>query len=171
MKLSRMSWAGLVMIYDGYWPQFLLHNTWRPQHTTFGDVTCVGRIRIKYNNVLNWNGCVVKHNCVNWHVLMAILDNYMFRPLLAIFRLSLRELKVLQTNKQTNKQTNSLSVCLSVYLSIYLSVCLSICLSVCLSVYLSIYLSIYLSVCLSVCLSICLSIYLLPVPVDARFKA
>ena len=27
--------------------------------------------------------------------LMAILDNYMFRPLLAIFRLSSRELKVL----------------------------------------------------------------------------
>jgi hypothetical protein len=27
--------------------------------------------------------------------LMGILDNYMFRPLLAIFRLSLRELKVL----------------------------------------------------------------------------
>ena len=27
--------------------------------------------------------------------LMTILDNYMFRPLLAIFRLSLRELKVL----------------------------------------------------------------------------
>ena len=26
---------------------------------------------------------------------MAVLDNYMFRPLLAIFRLSLRELKVL----------------------------------------------------------------------------
>ena len=29
--------------------------------------------------------------------LMAILDNYMFRPLLAIFRLSLRELNVLYT--------------------------------------------------------------------------
>jgi len=28
--------------------------------------------------------------------LMAILENYMFRPLLAIFRLSSRELKVLQ---------------------------------------------------------------------------
>ena len=30
--------------------------------------------------------------------LMTILDNYMFRPLLAIFRLSLRELKVLLYN-------------------------------------------------------------------------
>ena len=30
--------------------------------------------------------------------LMTILDNYMFRPLLAIFRLSLRELKVLLHN-------------------------------------------------------------------------
>ena len=29
---------------------------------------------------------------------MTILDNYMFRPLLAIFRLSLRELKVLLYN-------------------------------------------------------------------------
>ena len=30
--------------------------------------------------------------------LMTILDNYMFRPLMAIFRLSLRELKVLLYN-------------------------------------------------------------------------
>jgi len=40
-------------------------------------------------------GYVVKHNYVNLDVLMSILDNYMFRPLLAIFRLSSRELKVL----------------------------------------------------------------------------
>ena len=33
--------------------------------------------------------------------LMTILDNYMFRPLLAIFRLSLRELKVLLYNVHT----------------------------------------------------------------------
>jgi len=43
----------------------------------------------------NWKGYVVKHNYVNSDVLMTILDNYMFRPLLAIFRLSSRELKVL----------------------------------------------------------------------------
>jgi len=36
----------------------------------------------------NWKGYVVKHNYVSLGVLMAILDNYMFRPLLAIFRLS-----------------------------------------------------------------------------------
>jgi len=40
-------------------------------------------------------GYVVKHNYVNYDVLMTILDSYMFRPLLAIFRLSSRELKVL----------------------------------------------------------------------------
>ena len=39
-----------------------------------------------------WKGYAVKHNYVNWDVLMTILDNYMFRPLLAIFRLSSREL-------------------------------------------------------------------------------
>jgi len=33
----------------------------------------------------NWKGYVVKHNYVNYDVLMAILDNYMFQPLLAIF--------------------------------------------------------------------------------------
>jgi len=43
----------------------------------------------------NWKGYVVKHNYVNKDVLMTIPDNYMFRPLLAIFRLSLRELKIL----------------------------------------------------------------------------
>ena len=36
----------------------------------------------------NWKGYVVKHNYVNLDVLMTILDNHMFRPLLAIFRLS-----------------------------------------------------------------------------------
>ena len=34
--------------------------------------------------------------------LMTILDNYMFRPLLAIFRLSLRELKVLLASRGRN---------------------------------------------------------------------
>jgi len=43
----------------------------------------------------NWKGYAVKHNYVNLDVLMTILDNYMFRPLLAIFRLSSREPKVL----------------------------------------------------------------------------
>jgi len=43
----------------------------------------------------NWKGYVVKHNNVNKDVSMTILDNYMFRPLLSIFRLSSRELKVL----------------------------------------------------------------------------
>ena len=43
----------------------------------------------------NWKGCIVKHNYASYDVLMTILDNYMFRPLLAIFRLSSRELKVL----------------------------------------------------------------------------
>jgi len=43
----------------------------------------------------NWEEYVVKQNCVNRDVLMTILDNYMFWPLLAIFRLSSRELKVL----------------------------------------------------------------------------
>ena len=32
---------------------------------------------------------------------MTVLDNYMFRPLLAIFMLSLRELKVLLYNVRT----------------------------------------------------------------------
>jgi len=41
----------------------------------------------------NWKGYAVKHNCLKVY-LMAILDNYMFQPLLAIFRLSSRELKV-----------------------------------------------------------------------------
>ena len=36
-----------------------------------------------------------KHNYVNQDVLMAIVDNYMFRHLLAIFRFSSRELMVL----------------------------------------------------------------------------
>ena len=40
---------------------------------------------------------VVKHNC-QLRCLMTILDNYMFRPLLVIFRFSLRELKVLLYN-------------------------------------------------------------------------
>jgi len=40
----------------------------------------------------SWKGYAVKHNYVNWDVLMTILDNYMFRPLLAIFSLSSREL-------------------------------------------------------------------------------
>jgi len=43
----------------------------------------------------NWKGYAVKHNYVNQDVLMTILDNCMFRPLLAIFRLSSREFKVL----------------------------------------------------------------------------
>ena len=47
------------------------------------------------NCIYYWKGYVVKHNYVNYDVLMTILDNYMFRPLLAIFRLSSRELKVL----------------------------------------------------------------------------
>jgi hypothetical protein len=42
-----------------------------------------------------WKGYVVKHNYVNEDVLMTILSNYMFRPILAIFRLSSRELKAL----------------------------------------------------------------------------
>jgi len=42
----------------------------------------------------NWKVYVVKHNYVNQDVFMSILDNYMFRPLLAISRLSSRELKV-----------------------------------------------------------------------------
>ena len=44
---------------------------------------------------VNWKGYVVKHNYVNYDVLMTILENYMFSPLLTIFRLSSRELKVL----------------------------------------------------------------------------
>jgi len=47
----------------------------------------------------NWKGYVVKHNYVNYDVLMTILDNYMFRPLLAIFRLSSRECKDLKGPK------------------------------------------------------------------------
>ena len=38
---------------------------------------------------------VVKHSYAIKLYLMAILENYMFRPLLAIFRLSSRELKIL----------------------------------------------------------------------------
>jgi hypothetical protein len=40
-------------------------------------------------------------NYVNWDVLVTILDNYMFRPLLAIFRLSSRELKIVLYNVHT----------------------------------------------------------------------
>ena len=47
------------------------------------------------NRMPYWKGHVVKQNYVNYDVLMNILDNYMFRPLLAIFRLSSRGLKVL----------------------------------------------------------------------------
>jgi len=36
--------------------------------------------------------------------LMTILDNYMFRPLLAIFRLSLRELKALIYKLRAHRQ-------------------------------------------------------------------
>ena len=43
----------------------------------------------------NWKGYAVKHNYVNYDVLMTILDNYMFLPLLVIFRLSSRERKFL----------------------------------------------------------------------------
>ena len=39
--------------------------------------------------------------------LMAILDNYMFRPLLAIFRLSSREFKVLLYILCVHKQTKT----------------------------------------------------------------
>ena len=45
----------------------------------------------------NWKGYIVKHSC-QLRCLMTTLDNYMFRPLLAIFRLSLRELKALLYN-------------------------------------------------------------------------
>ena len=38
---------------------------------------------------------------------MTILDNYMFRPLLAIFRLSLRELKVLTLRFLPYQENNS----------------------------------------------------------------
>ena len=38
--------------------------------------------------------------------LMTILDSYMFRPLLAIFRLSLRELKVLPLHTNFNLDTS-----------------------------------------------------------------
>ena len=48
-----------------------------------------------FNNLPAWKMYVVKHSYINKDVLMTILDNYMFRPLLAIFRLSSRELKVL----------------------------------------------------------------------------
>jgi len=41
---------------------------------------------------------------------MTILDNYMFRPLLAIFRLSLRELKVLLYNLRARDGEISKSV-------------------------------------------------------------
>ena len=43
----------------------------------------------------DWKGYAVEQNYVNEDVLMTVLDNYMFRHLLAVFRLSLRELKVL----------------------------------------------------------------------------
>ena len=43
--------------------------------------------------VRHWKGYVVKHDYVKVY-LMAILDNYMFRPLLAIFGSSSRDLKV-----------------------------------------------------------------------------
>jgi len=43
----------------------------------------------------NWKGYVVIHNYVNEDILMAILNNYMFRLLLAVFGLSSRELKLL----------------------------------------------------------------------------
>jgi len=43
----------------------------------------------------NWKGYVVKHNYVNEDVSMTILDNNMFWPLLATFRLSSSKLKVL----------------------------------------------------------------------------
>jgi len=46
-------------------------------------------------SALDWKGYVVKHNYVKQDVLITILDNYMFRPLLAIFRLSSREFKFL----------------------------------------------------------------------------
>jgi len=44
---------------------------------------------------MKWKGYVVRHIYISKDVLMTILDNYMFRSLLAIFRLSSRELKVL----------------------------------------------------------------------------
>ena len=44
---------------------------------------------------MNCKVYVVKHNYVNKDVLMTILDSHMFQPLLAIFRLSSRELEVL----------------------------------------------------------------------------
>ena len=55
------------------------------------------QLHLKYlcNMASYWKGYVVKHNYVSEDVLMTILDNYMFRPLLAIFRLSSRELRVL----------------------------------------------------------------------------
>jgi len=45
--------------------------------------------------------CVVKHNCVAWGVFNDyIMDNYMFRPVLAIFRLSYGNLRSFQVSKQ-----------------------------------------------------------------------
>jgi len=72
-------------------------TSWRLVHraNTVQCKHCVGSLPSPLCVCENWKGYVVKHNYVNSDVLMTILDNYMFRPLLAIFRLSSRELKAL----------------------------------------------------------------------------
>ena len=50
------------------------------------------------NTIINIINVCSQTQLCQLRCLMTILDNYMFRPLLAIFRLSLRELKVLLYN-------------------------------------------------------------------------
>ena len=72
----------------------------RGAHASSGDPTKIGNTRyileVCHPRCVceNWKGYVVKQHC-QLRRLMTILDNHMFRPLLAIFRLSSRELKVL----------------------------------------------------------------------------
>ena len=64
----------------------------------------------------NWKGYAVEQNHVDYDVLMIIIDNYMFRPLLAIFRLSSGELKVIYIYILRSRDGEAITCAYNIYI-------------------------------------------------------
>ena len=102
LRINKEMWFFHVCFHYVFYPLYVRpHNTsWRP-----------GPLKSTYPRACY---CKLERVCSQTQLcqlrsLMTILDNYMFLPLLAIFRLSLRELKILLYNVRARDEEISIS--------------------------------------------------------------